>query len=129
MRQNRQIKQVISQIVPEDILRHIQFCRIENGRLRMTVDSAAWVARLRFSDRQLIDTLTHHKLMVSAISYHVVPPEKSIARKVQRSTPASSERSITTLKTAAAAMNTTGEEDDDRLRQELLRLAEKMRRT
>jgi len=69
MADDRHIKRVISRIVPANTLNHIEFCRLEGGRLRITVDSAAWISRLRFSERQIIDAMRSERLDAHTVSY------------------------------------------------------------
>ncbi|MFK7853850.1 MAG: DciA family protein [Granulosicoccus sp.] len=123
---NRQIKELISQIVPSATLSHIEFCRLEGGRLRVTLDSAAWVAKLRFSERQLVDTLRAAGLDAHTVSFHVSPEEKPVLRTTSRKANQASTRSADSLMQAAAAVGSS-DEDDDSLRHELLRLAAKLR--
>jgi len=75
MQQDSQMKQVISQIVPATSMAHVLFCRLEAGRLRITVDNAAWIAKLRFSERQIVGALRQINLDVVTISFHVTPAE------------------------------------------------------
>lgn len=84
MQQDRQMKQVISRIVPANTLAHIQFCRLEAGRLRITVDNATWIAKLRFSKSQIVGALREAKLDVVTLSFHVAPAETPITRTVER---------------------------------------------
>lgn len=133
--QNNHIKQVISRIVPASSAAHIEFCRIEGGRLRVTVDSAAWIAKLRFSERQLIQALRAEKLDVHTASWHVAPIDKPKPRVTLRTPNELSLRSAASLTALAAAttdnphqssiVKTT--ESGERLRQELLKLAAKLR--
>ena len=118
--EDRRIRQVISQIVPSSCAPHIEFCRIEGGRLRMTVDSAAWVARLRFAERQIIDALRAHHFDCHVISYHVSPAERPVTRKTVRTAEHTRNGSVS-VQSAASQMPSTDE--DDRLRQALLKLA------
>ena len=57
MGEDRRIRGVISRIVPADALAHVMFCRLRERQLRVTLDSAAWVPRLRFTERQLLAAL------------------------------------------------------------------------
>ncbi len=84
MQQDRHIKQVISRIVPATTLAHIQFCRIEGGRMRITVDNASWIAKLRFSERQILDAIRDEKLDAITMSFHVVPAETPVTRTTSR---------------------------------------------
>ena len=137
--QNNHIKQVISRIVPASSAAHIEFCRIEGGRLRVTVDNAAWVAKLRFSERAMVQALRTEKLDVHTISWHVAPLEKPQARVTLRQPNELSARSAAAL-TALADTTTDDEEEHtytatavkttesgEKLRQELLKLAAKLR--
>jgi len=133
--QNNHIKQVISQIVPASSAAHIEFCRIEGGRLRVTVDSAAWIAKLRFSERQLIQALRSEKLDVHTASWHVAPIDNPKPRVTLRQPNELSPLSAKALTALAAAttddpiqspiVKTT--ESGQKLRQELLKLAAKLR--
>ena len=121
---DRQIKQVISRIVPASTLSHIEFCRLEGGRVRITVDSAAWVSRLRFSERQIIDEMRSQRLDVHTASYHVAPNETPTPRKTLR-VPQRTQNGAASVEAAASAVTDSG--DEDRLRQELLKLARTLR--
>lgn len=133
--QDNHIKQVISRIVPASSAAHIDFCRIEGGRLRVTVDSAAWIAKLRFSERQLIQALRSEKLDVHTASWHVAPIDNPKPRVTVRKPNELSSRSAEALTALAAAtddepyestiVKTT--ESGEKLRQELLKLAAKLR--
>ncbi len=136
LRDNHRIRLLVSRIVPATSLAHIQFCRLEGGRLRVTVDSAAWVARLRFSERQLIDELKRAKLDVHTISWHVAALEKPQSRSTHRQPNPLTRRSSECLKTLAES--TRADEPDaghegatdpggDKLRQELLKLAARLK--
>lgn len=139
IQQNNQIKQVISQIVPASSLAHIEFCRIEGGRLRVTVDSAAWIAKLRFSERQLIQALKAQKLDVHTASWHVAPIDKPKPRITIRQANELSSRSAAAITALAEATNDDDTKDSypcsavkttesgEKLRQELLKLAAKLR--
>ena len=124
MQQDRQIKHLISQIVPATTLAHIEFCRVEGGRLRLTVDNAVWVAKLRFSERQIIGTLKKEQFDVHTLSCHVAPADNVEARTSLRTPNKTSRRTAAAL---AALADQSADRDDDSLRQELLKLAETLR--
>ncbi len=123
IRNDRQIKQVISQIVPASSMPHILFCRNEGGRLRITVDGAAWVSRLRFMERQIIDVLRAQRYDTHTVSFHVTPAEIPVVRKTVRA-PRKSLSGSVRLEDTANSFKGAG---DDRLRQELLQLARTLR--
>lgn len=135
MKENNHIKQVISQIVPATSVAHIEFCRVEGGRLRVTVDNAAWIAKLRFGERQLVRALRAEKYDVHTVSWHVSPAEKPIPRVTRRTPNPLSRKSADAIR--ALAQTTEGEpsekpssqmsESGEKLRQELLKLATKLR--
>ncbi|NND90360.1 MAG: DUF721 domain-containing protein [Granulosicoccus sp.] len=159
MQQDRRMKEVISRIVPAATLSHIQFCRLEAGRLRITVDNAAWVAKLRFCERQLTGALRAESLDVHTVSFHVAPVEVPVVRTTLRKTNTVSPRAAMAVAALAESMTestaestaetsgqgstppgrpgrTRGDVADersvvrgsgDRLRQELLKLAAKLR--
>lgn len=124
MADDRHIKRVISRIVPANTLNHIEFCRLEGGRLRITVDSAAWISRLRFSERQIIDAMRSERLDAHTVSYHVAPGEIPTPRKTLR-VPKSTQSGAACMEAAASAVS--GSTEEDKLRQELLKLARTLR--
>ncbi len=146
MQQDRHIKQVISRIVPATTLAHIQFCRIEGGRMRVTVDNASWIAKLRFSERQILDAMRDEKLDAITMSFHVVPAETPITRTTTRTANRTSSEAARAIAILAASTDHYGEpavpvappgspkkksivrQGDDRLRQELLKLAARLKK-
>lgn len=88
---DRKIRQVVARIMPPESLAHVQFCRIENRILKVTLDNASWLARLRFVSRQLIDELNREGITVSDTTWHVAPekiqaePRPKVLRKRARS--------------------------------------------
>jgi len=126
--EDRKIKRAISQIVPANSLAHIQFCRLEGGRLRITVDSAAWVSRLRFMEKQIIGVMRQHQFDSHTISYHVSPEVKTAVNKSVRR-PVKARNGASSMEAAANAVadKTLEGGDGDRLRQELLKLARTLR--
>lgn len=133
MRENGQIKQIISKIVPASTLSHIEFCRIEGGRMRVTVDSASWIARLRFSERQIINTLRALDYDCHTLSYHVAPAEKPVTRKTIRkanshvSGASALEQAAKALVAPTAGDTTSTPNANEELSLQMLKLAETMR--
>ncbi len=68
---DRHIRDCISRIVPASHAAHVQFCRLDEHCLHLTLDSAAWITRLRFMERQLIDTLREERILVDSVRWHV----------------------------------------------------------
>ncbi|MEE9321883.1 MAG: DciA family protein [Granulosicoccus sp.] len=120
MREDRHIQNVISQIMPTNALPHILFCRLQEERLRITVDSAAWASRLRFSERQLLDVLSLERLSVRSVSWHVAPAEHATARVTRREANAASSYSAALVSSAAESVG------DERLRDALEILSRRM---
>ncbi len=145
MQQDCHIKQVISRIVPATTLAHIQFCRIEGGRMRVTVDNASWIAKLRFSERQILDAMRDEKLDAITMSFHVVPAETPVTRTTLRKANRTSSAAARAIAILAASTDEPREpstpaappgspskksivrQGDDRLRQELLKLAARLK--
>lgn len=133
MRENLKIKQVISKIVPANTLDHIEFCRIEGGRMRITVDSATWIARLRFSERQIISTLRALNFDCHTLSYHVAPSEMPVTRKTVRkahrhiSGASALEQAARALTNPAAEDTSAPKEANEELSLQLLKLAQTLR--
>lgn len=118
---DRKIRQVIAQIMPPECLVHLQFCRIENRILKLTLDNASWLARLRFISRQLIDELNREGITIADVTWHVAPDKITVEPrpKVLRER-ARSEKSAKILSATALSM----EEGD--LKQALLKIAEQL---
>jgi len=75
LRDAERVGELVSRNVPARAAERIVFCRLLEGRLRIVVDSAAWVAKLRFAERQLGRALVAEGLAVRRISWHVAPPD------------------------------------------------------
>ncbi|MFK8079207.1 MAG: DciA family protein [Granulosicoccus sp.] len=122
---DRHIKQVISKIVPVRTMPHIEFCRVEGGRVRITVDSAVWISRIRFMERRIIDALRENRFDSHTISFHVSPEMKPVVRKTERA----AQKANGSAAAVEAALSAVTESDpgNDRLRQELLKLARTLR--
>ena len=128
MAQNRLLKQVISHIVPANTLAHIEFCRVESGRLRITVDAAAWIAKIRFMERRIIDDVRAKGLDCHTVSFHVSVNERPIVRKTTRQanrTPMAA-KSVS-MASSLLALEENGKED--KLSVELEKLARHLRGT
>ena len=135
IKENNHIKQVISQIVPATSVAHIEFFRVEGGRLRVTVDNAAWIAKLRFVERQLVRALRAENFDVHTVSWHVSPAEKPVPRVTRRAANPLTKKSAEALTALAAADQSATEkgsrepmsESGEKLRLELLKLAAKLK--
>lgn len=135
IKENNHIKKVISQIVPATSVAHIEFCRVEGGRLRVTVDNAAWIAKLRFGERQLVRALRAENFDVHTVSWHVSPAEKPVPRVTRRAANPLTKKSAEALTALAAADQSAPEkgsrepmsESGEKLRLELLKLAAKLK--
>lgn len=146
MQQDRHVREVISRIVPATTMAHIQFFRIEGGRMRITVDNAGWITKLRFNERQILDALRAEKLDVITLSFHVMPAEVPVARTTHRTANRTSseaarsialladstddkveEPTITNYGSGASPRRSIVRQGDDRLRQELLKLAARLK--
>ncbi len=116
---DQQIRLLISQIVPKDALQHVQFCRLAGRILRVSVDNASWLSRMRFSASQLIDKLNENGMDVEQITWHVVPPRKvmPLRRKSLRKATSGSAKAAANIRASAADMR------HDELRAALLKLA------
>ena len=104
MRDDRRIRSVISRIVPAPALEHVTFCRIAERRLRVTLDGAAWIPKLRFSERALLAALIRDGLDVRAVSWHVTPAKSPAGRETaKRSALTASPRAARAVLSAATA--------------------------
>ena len=73
MRLNRQLRNAISRIVPAAAVNAVALCRIENQQLHITLTSASWLSRLRFSEAALLGELETLKLSANRVRWHVLP--------------------------------------------------------
>jgi predicted nucleic acid-binding Zn ribbon protein len=71
-----ELQALVSRTVPRAAAPHLVFCRLDDGQLRLTLDHASWLAKLRFSERQLIRDLAKAGIAVERISWHVAPCEQ-----------------------------------------------------
>jgi len=118
---DRKIRQVVAQIVPPESLGHVQFCRIEDRILKVTLDNASWLARLRFISRQLIDELNRAGYTVSDVTWHVAPEKvKAEPRQRVKRTREGSKASASIVQATAESM-----ESDD-LQRALLKMAKQL---
>lgn len=79
LQDDRKIRQVIAQTMPPGSIEHVQFCRIENRVLKITLDNASWLARLRFISCQLIDELNRAGITAEEATWHVAPEKIKVA--------------------------------------------------
>jgi len=126
---DRQIKELISRIVPVSTAVHIVFCRLEDERLRLTVDNAVWLPRLRFMERQIIDTLRNERLSITSVSCHVMPEEREPSIAMRKANPVSA-RAASLVESTANGIDSNAEgnhPDDSRLGKALLKMARLMK--
>lgn len=67
---------LVTRTMPRAASKHVVFCRLLDGRLRLTLDHAAWVAKLRFNERQILRALEQEGLRIKQVSWHVAPIER-----------------------------------------------------
>jgi len=121
LQDDRKIRQIIARILPPDGLERVQFCRIENRILKLTLDNSSWLARLRFSSGQIIDELNSEGITTSQATWHVAPeraraePRAKTFRSRERS-----QSSANILRTTAEGM------ESDELQRALLKVAEQL---
>jgi len=120
LREAERIGELVSRNVPARAAERIVFCRLHDGQLRIVVDSAAWVAKLRFVERQLGRALIAEGLRLRRISWHVALPERK-AEPVRRRARLPVDPRVARHVQAVAQ----GMEDDD-LSRALARLAERL---
>ncbi|MBX2836170.1 MAG: DUF721 domain-containing protein [Gammaproteobacteria bacterium] len=121
VRENERLTQVISQIVPAAAIPHIQFCRVDQAILKVTLNNASWVARLRFCQSQIVDEISRQVRPIKEVTWHILPAEiEPTCRTSKRPRMASSKASAHTVRRTAAAL------EDGRLRKALLSVADKL---
>jgi len=119
LQEHRRVYTVISRTVPPNLLSDIQFCRIENDVLRITVSNAAVLARLRFSVSQIIDELAGQNIQVNEVNWHVSreksepQPRKKVAAAVKGQD----------AQSAKLVESTANDMPDDELKRALLKMA------
>ncbi len=120
---DRKIKQVVAQIMPPESLDNIQFCRLENRILKLTLDNASWLARMRFISRQIIDELDHVGITVSDVTWHESP--EKISAEPRPKTLRKRARSQASASIIAATAN---DMEPDDLQRALLKIADQLGR-
>lgn len=122
MRDNDRIRSLISRIVPEGALQHITFCRHGDQQLRITLDSAAWIPKLRFAERKILATLIRGGYETRTVSWHVAvakpPTTRATTRRLARGGSAQAARAV-----LSAAEETRDHQGDDKLSRQLERMA------
>ncbi len=119
LQKHRRIHQVISRSVPAPLLADVQFCRIENQVLRVTVSNAASLARLRFSASQIIDDLAAEGINIARINWHV-SREGALPAPRKKAAPAKKGHDPQSAKLLESTANAL---PDDELRKALLKIA------
>lgn len=119
MRDDRRIRAMISRIVPEEALAHVTFCRVAGRQLRVTLDSAAWIPRLRFNERRLLAELARDGIDVRTVSWHVTPAKNPVVREPARRAAATS--SVRAAQAVLSAADSVG--GDDPLARAMRRMA------
>jgi len=118
---DQKIRQVIARIMPPESLASLQFCRIENQILKLTLDNSSWLARLRFSSSQIIDELAREGITVAQATWHVAPGRSQAEPRPQTlRTRARCQASANILQSTAEAM------EPDELQRALLKVAEQL---
>ena len=121
MGEDRRIRGVISRIVPADALEHVMFCRLRERQLRVTLDSAAWIPRLRFSERQLLAALARDGLEARTVSWHVTPVKRPAPRETRRR-----DANAGSARAARAVLSAARDVDDAELSDQLRRMAARL---
>ena len=112
---------MISRIVPAEALAHVSFCRVAGRQLRITLDNAAWIPRLRFGERQLLAALAREGMDVRTVSWHVTPAKPPSARTpARRRAAGGSESAARAVLSAALAV------DDEELAGQLRLMARRL---
>ena len=88
--EHERLMAAVSRCVPAAARAHLVHCRLADGRLRLVLDSASWVAKLRFEERQLLRALVAGGTRVRQVSWHVAPPDPAplgVARRARARPP------------------------------------------
>ncbi len=100
------------------MLAHVQFFRIEQRVIKITVDNASWLARLRFIARQIIDELNKDGLLIEHVTWHVTPASANVAPRERLPQPR-----VGSTKAAAVLSATANSMEDDELKAALTKMA------
>ena len=118
MRDDRRIRSVISRIVPAAALEHVTFCRLEGPQLKVTLDGAAWIPKLRFCERAVLAALARDGLPARTVSWHVTPAKNPAGRDMaKRAARTASPRAARAVLSAADSVG------DDELARQMRRMA------
>ena len=117
--QDAVLRSELTHSMPGNLLDNVVFLRLEGHTLRVTVTSAAWASRVRFSSATLLDAARKFDPEACGLSVHVEPETGSqpAQRDTQRSATLPASGTVEQLKTLARHTN------DDDLGNALNRLA------
>lgn len=122
MRDDDRIRELISRTVPAEALGHIIFCRHVERQLRVTLDAAVWIPKLRFCERKMLAALVRGGYETRTISWHIAvvkpPTVRATTRRRTRGGSAQAARAI--LSAAAESRRARGGEA---LSRQLVRMA------
>lgn len=112
--ESSRLLQVVSRYVPNEVLPHLCFVRLEDRQLHLTVSNAAVATRLRFSGHQLKNGLAKAEaLQIDRVSVHVKPREEVTfqQRRTEARPAAVSENTIKLIESAAASAEMSAEKE------------------
>ena len=119
----------VSRCVPAQAASHLVYCRLVDGRLRLVLDSASWVAKLRFGERQLLRALVAGGTRVRQVSWHVAPHDPAPAADARRREGRAPRRTASAPPRSAAHVASVADAlPDDELQRALRGLASSMAR-
>lgn len=121
---NDQLGNAVSNIVPVAAVDAIALCRIEKEQLHITLTSASWLSRLRFSERALLEEVVKLGQTATTVRWHVLPGRVEPQRRESIRQAALEIPGEAPGKLLAAAQQF----DDEGLRKALIRVAKTMQK-
>lgn len=123
-RLNNRYRRLISDVLPENLMKHIVFVRIDQRAAKITVTSSAFAVRIRFHSRDIQRQLSQDG-PINSVTLHVLPAGTVLPapRPSERENPKASEKTVTGIRQVANSI------DAPDLKQSLERLAKNLTRT
>lgn len=119
---NRQLRAALTKCVPPAAISAVSLCRLENDQLHITLTSASWLSRLRFTERTILSEVRALNLTATKLKWHVLPGRVEPQRRESIRQEALVIPDKAPQRVLAAAKNF----EDDALREALIRVADTM---
>jgi len=77
---SRDIQQKLGEVLTQDILQHVSYATLDNGKLTLMCDAPEWSGRLRFYQTAIEDVFARHGQKISEVKTQTLPPQANPMR-------------------------------------------------